>query len=49
MGALFGSSINCCTDLIYLHANTAIYGLIGAFFGVKFYFYLVYNIKLVFT
>ncbi|CAD8141270.1 unnamed protein product [Paramecium octaurelia] len=33
MGALFGSSINCCTDLIYLHANTAIYGLIGAFFG----------------
>ncbi|CAD8058276.1 unnamed protein product [Paramecium sonneborni] len=33
MGALFGSSINCCTDAIYLHANTAIYGLVGAFFG----------------
>ncbi|CAD8060156.1 unnamed protein product [Paramecium sonneborni] len=33
MGALFGSSINCCTDLIYLHANSAIYGLFGALFG----------------
>jgi hypothetical protein len=35
LGALFGSSINCCTDQIYLHATTAIYGMVGAFLGVN--------------
>lgn len=35
IGALFGSTINCCNDTIYIHAQSAISGLVGALFAVN--------------